>query len=58
MNDASATSLSLPAVKPATVMVHLGSVLVGEWSGDRRTEDCHFGNEILGDRDCFCDGFS
>lgn len=55
MNDASATSLSLPAVKPATVMVHLGSVLVGEWSGDRRTEDGCFGNENFGDRDVFRD---
>ena len=51
MNDARATSLSLPAVKPATVMVHLGRVSVGGLFSEWRMEDCYFGNEIFGDRD-------
>ena len=42
VNDARATSLSLPVVKPATVMVHLGRVLVGGWFWEWRTEGCCF----------------
>ena len=45
VNDARATSLLLLAVKPATVMVHLGRVLVGDGGM------VVLGTRVLGNRD-------